>query len=271
MKRRGFTMIELLIAIFLLGVLTALTTLTYSSITNGWQTATDYVDKLDRTDFALSQIISGLRSAYYPHNGNQDERYGFRLENKGEGETPRESDVISWTKKGSAIVGSASALADSVHRVQVMVLEEGNHDYRDEIEVTGLYARLCSDEAISPKDDKDGTDYSFKNEEMYQPTLIADGVVGFNCRVMEKPPAKASRKGENDERAFEDEFAASNAVPFKVELTFYMADKENPSYRRHSAPIMRIVELPIYEQSLDGSATPVGDKKGAARAGRSRK
>ena len=185
--RRAFTMVELLLATFLVGVVTALSALTFNAVTRGWQVSADYMDKMQRTDYALNQVISGLRSMYYPHDGKVDGRYGFELANNGDGENPRNSDVITWSKTGPAIVGTKNAIADSVHRVQVMVLEEGNSDYKEEIQKTGLYARLCGDSALIPKNDDDtadDTDYSFANSDLYQPILIADGVVGFNCRVV---------------------------------------------------------------------------------------
>ena len=268
--KRGFTMIEMLLAVVLVGVLTTVSVFTFNAVSRGWQVSTDYMDKMQRTDFALNQVISGLRSMYYPHDGQQDDRYGFVLVNNGDGEDPDDSDVIEWSKTGSAIVGNKSAVADTVHRVQVMVLEEGNRDYKDEVLVTGLYARQCPDVALRPKDNPKDIDFSFANDEMYQPVLISDGVVGFNCRVL-----KTSEKveSENDDRAFEDEFAESNAVPYKVELTFRIADPEGRSYRSNTAPIMRIVRIPIHEQSLDGASTPGGEKEkkqtgGGRRRGR---
>lgn len=266
MTRRAFTMIELLLAVLLVGVITTVSVFTFNAVSRGWQISTDYMDKMQRTDFALNQVISGLRSMYYPHDGKQDDRYGFTLSNNGDGDDPRSSDVIEWSKTGSAIVGNKSSVADTVHRVQVMVLEEGNREYRDEVEVTGLYARQCPDVALRPKDDTDDIDYSFANDEMYQPVLIADGVVGFNCRVLKTADEITA---ENDDRAFEDEFAESNAVPYKVELTFRIADPEGRSYRSNTAPVMRIVRIPIHEQSLDGAVTPgAGDaKKGDGNRG----
>ena len=112
---------------------------------------------------------------------------------------------------------------------------------------------------MRPKDNPDDIDFSFANEDMYQPVLISDGIVGFNCRVLKTADEV---KSENDERAFEDEFSESNAVPYKVELTFRIADPEGRSYRSNTAPLMRIVRIPIHEQSLDGAATPGEGKKG---------
>lgn len=266
--RRAFTLIEILLAVVLLGILTAITMMTFNSVTRSWQISTDYLDKAQRTDFALNQVVSGLRSLYYPHGGEQSYDYGFYLTDNGDGEDPDSSDVIEWSKRGSAIVGSKSAAADTVHRVQLMVLEEGNHDYMDPIEVTGLYARHCPDVTLRPKDNRDDIDFSFANDEMYQPVLIADGIVGFNCRVL---PTDEKIEAEHDESLFEDKWDTSNAVPYKVELTFYLADPEGRAYRSNTAPIMRIVRMPLYEQGKDGAAPPSDKaerKSGGSKRGR---
>lgn len=269
--RRGFTMIEMLLATMLVGVLTVLSIMTFNAVTRGWQLSTEYMDKQQRTDYALNQVISGLRSMYYSHDGKVNEKYGFMLSNNGDGKNPRESDTIEWSKTGPAIVGTKNAIADTVHRVQVMILEEGNNDYREPIQRTGLYARLCSDAALIPQNDEnDDTDYTFGNVDLYQPILIADGVMGFNCRVLAKQDDEskaAENGGENDKELFEDEFAESNSVPYKVELTFFI-EKPDEEFRSQTqrAPMVRIIRIPIHEQSLDGAAPPTetteGDKKG---------
>ena len=270
--RRGFTLIEMLLATMLVGVLTTLSVLTFQAVTHAWQVSTDYMDKMQRTDYALNQVIAGLRSMYYPHDGSQNEKYGFVLSDRGDGKRPDDSDVIEWSKTGTAIVGDKNAIADTVHRVQVMVLEEGDADYEVPIQKTGLYARLCGDAALIPKDDNDDTDYSFANPELYQPILIADGVVGMNCRVLKKAEdAKGGvrNEGENDKKKFEDTFAESNAVPYKVELTFFI---ESPDEALRSqtrrAPMVRIVRIPIHEQSLDGASPPSAGKDDKNKKGR---
>ncbi len=270
--RRGFTMIEMLLATMLVGILTTLSIMTFQSVSHGWQISTDYLDKMQRSDYAINHVIAGLRSMYYSHDGKQNENYGFVLENRGEGDSPRESDVITWSKTGPAIVGTKNAIADTVHRVQVMVLEEGNDDYQEPIQKTGLYARLCADAALVPTDENDDTDLTFANAELYQPILISDGVVGFNCRVMKTAEAAeetgTAKAGKNDRKKFEDEFAESNAVPYKVELTFKI-EKPDENFRSQTerAPMVRIVRIPIHEQSLDGVAPPSEKGSGSARGG----
>ena len=269
--RRAFTMIEMLLATMLVGVLTTLSVLTFQSVTHSWQASTDYMDKLQRTDYALNQVVSGLRSMYYPHDGEQNGKYGFILTDNGDGDDPDDSDVIEWSKTGSAIVGTKNAIADTVHRVQVMVLEEGDNDWEVPIQKTGLYARLMGDSALIPKDDKDETDYTFGNDELYQPILISDGVVGMNCRVLKtaEDAEESARSGaENDRKRFEDEFAESNAVPYKVELTFFIENRDD-EFRSQTrrAPLVRIVRIPIHEQSLDGAAPPSADAKDEKKKG----
>ncbi|MBR0197858.1 MAG: type II secretion system protein [Kiritimatiellae bacterium] len=256
--KKAFTLLEILCAVALVGVVTSLSVATYYAVSRGWEASTEYMDKMQRTDFALNQLISGLRSMYYPHEGKQDYNYGFMLEDNGDGDDPKTSDVIEWSKIGTAIVGNKTAAADTVHRVQVMVLEEGNRDWKDPIEITGLYARHRPDSALRPENDE--VDYTFTNDEMYQPVLIADGIVGFNCRVMKDADQIDAEAGE---AKFEDEWDSSNSVPYKVELTFQVKDPNEPGYRTNTAPIMRIIRIPVFEQSQDGSAPP-GDEKAQA-------
>ena len=271
-------MIEMMLATVLVGVLTTFSVLTFRSVSHGWQVSTDYLDKMQRTDYALNQVVSGLRSMYYPHDGSQNEKYGFVLVNKGDGEDPRRSDVIEWSKLGSAIVGTKNDKADSVHRVQGMVLEEGDNDYAEPIQKTGLYARIMRDSALGEDKDEDDTDLTFGNDELYQPILVADGVTGFNCRVLKKAEdaeAAGAKDNENDKKKFEDEFAESNSVPYKVELTFQI-EKPDENFRSQTqrAPLVRIVRIPIHEQSLDGAAPPGKegkDKKSGGKTGEKRK
>lgn len=268
---RAFTMIELLLAVLMVGVITALVTMTFSAITGGWQASADYIDKLARTDYALDRISASLKSCYYPHGGSQDYAYGFYLDDKGDGSRVEKSDIVSWRTKSKDTVSSTDAHADSVYRVQFLMLEEGDNDYAIPIKKTGLYSRTRIDEELAPKDDADEDDFTFENKKLYPPQLISDAISGFNCRVMKEPPSKDTKRGENDESAFEDTFEASNSVPYKVELTFYLADREHKNYRRKAAPIMKIIRIPLYEQSLSGSETPSQAAKSKQSSGGGRK
>ena len=270
MKRPGFTMLELILAVTLLGVMTTVSIVSYRAITTGWRVSRDYVDRLERTDYALDQLVSGLKCAFYPHAGEQNADYGFMLTDNGDGDSPDASDVIEWTKKGPALIGG-SATGDAVHRIQVRVLEEGDSDWGERIERTGLYARVRPMAKVMPSSTShtDEDEFTFANDELYRPVLIAKDIEGFNCRVQEKRPETKDAKGREDKDAYEDEFASSNSLPYKVQLTFYVL-KEDPDYasRKQRVPIVRVVRLPVHDQSLDGAALPGDEKEGRSSRGK---
>ena len=282
--RRAFTMIEMLLATMLVGVLTTLSILTFQAVSHGWQASTDYLDKMQRTDYALNQLIIALRSAYWPEEGdsgssksseatkgggNKGEsrnQYGFYDPYKREGNRPNDSDIIEWTKKGSALIGSENAMADSVHRVRVMILEEGDTEdgdddkfetfkFRERIKKTGLYARAFVDPGLaSTSEEKDAREY------YPQPTLIADGVVGFRCRTIKEPPSKTNDKSgkkgsyDKDSDAVQDTFE-DKGFPYAVELTLYIEKRDDEMFsQKEKSTVVRVVKIPIYEHSQGGTS-----------------
>ena len=76
-------MIEMLVAIVLVGVVTTFAVLTFNAVTTAWTSSTEYLDKMQRSDYMLDQVVSGLKSMYYPHTGQQDYTYGFYLTDGG--------------------------------------------------------------------------------------------------------------------------------------------------------------------------------------------
>lgn len=273
MRRGGFTLVEIVCAVVLVGVVTTVAIATFNAVSRGWEISTDYIDKLQRTDYALNQVVASLRSMYYPADDEQTYDHGFMLTDNGEGEDPARSDVIEWSRLAS--IGDRDRNSASTHRVQLMVLEEGSAEYgrNGEIGATGLYMRQRPDPGIQPKDGDDDEDCTFGNKELYEPMLVAAGIVGFNCRVLKEEPAQTDSKASYEKDDFEDTWDSSNSVPYKVELTFRIADPEGRSYRTNTAPVMRIVRIPMYEQSQDGAATPsavednVKGKGGGKRSG----
>ena len=284
--RRGFTMIEMLLATMLVGVLTTLSILTFQAVTHGWQASTDYLDKLQRTDYAFNQLIIALRSAYWPESGGTDSgkstettrgggqeggedrnQYGFYDPYDREGNRPDDSDIVEWTKKGSALIGSENAMADSVHRVRVMILEEGDTEdgdddrfekfrFREAVKKTGLYARAFVDPALAST----GEEKREGARDYYpQPTLVADGVVGFRCRTIKEPPSKTDGKSgrnggyEKDSDAIGDTFEDAG-FPYAVELTLFIEKRDDEFFsQKERQTIVRVVKIPVYEHSQGGA------------------
>ena len=276
----GFTMIELLLATMLVGVLTTLSILTFQAVTHGWQASTDYLDKMQRTDYALNQLIIALRSSYWPEEGETTSgktaettkrasenvadrnQYGFYDPYDREGNRSSDSDIIEWTKKGSALIGSENAMADSVHRVRVMILEEGATEdgdddkferfkFREAIKKTGLYARAFVDPALA----SDTSEKDDAHDFYPQPTLVADGVVGFRCRTIKEPPSKTNDKSgnkgsyEKDSDAIEDTFE-DTGFPYAVELTLFIEKRDDEFFsQKEKSTVVRVVKIPIYEHA----------------------
>ena len=80
--RKGFTLVEMLLAVGLLAVVTALTFLTFTTVSRAWKKGTDMADGIHHGDFVLDNLSMALRSAYYPDGGGKG--YGFFLEDSGE-------------------------------------------------------------------------------------------------------------------------------------------------------------------------------------------
>ena len=282
--RRAFTMIEMLLATMLVGLLTTLSVLTFQAVTHGWQASTDYLDKMQRTDYALNQLIIALRSAYWPEggesasskssettkgggtgDGKDRNQYGFYDPYDREGERPSDSDIVEWTKKGSALIGSENAIADAPHRVRVMILEEGDTEdgdgdkfekfrFREAIKKTGLYARAFVDPALASSAEETEV-----REYYAQPTLVADGVVGFRCRTIKEPPSKTNDKSgkkgsyDKDSDAVQDTFE-DKGFPYAVELTLFMEQRDDEFFsQKEKTTIVRVVKIPVYEHSQGGS------------------
>ena len=77
MKRSAFTMVELIVAVLISGIMTTFAVMTFNAVSSAWNSSAEYMDRIQRSDYALNQVISGLRSMYYPHNGEQGAKYGY--------------------------------------------------------------------------------------------------------------------------------------------------------------------------------------------------
>ena len=157
-------------------------------------------------------------------------------------------------------------MADSVHRVRVMILEEGDTEdgddekfekfrFREAVKKTGLYARAFVDPALASS----GEEEESTREYYPQPTLVADGVVGFRCRTIKKPPSEAKDKSgrnggyDKDSDAIEDVFE-DKGFPYAVELTLFIEKHDDDFFsQEEKQTIVRVIKIPVYEHSLGGS------------------
>ena len=127
--KRGFTMLEIMLAIMILAIMTIVSMWTFRTIVRNWGLATEMADNMQRVDYALAQVTSALRSAYFPLDGKATDADGFMLLDGNPDNDPEESDTICWTKLGPAIVGRNSRFGASPHRVKLYV-----HTEKDRVE-----------------------------------------------------------------------------------------------------------------------------------------
>ena len=212
-------------------------------------------DSVRNAEYALTQVVSGLRSAYYPTTGKQDYAYGFQLYDNGE--DPEDSDTIQWVKLGTSIVGNRSQLSETPHTVRVWVQKEGRDG------PGGLWVKAGRLDLLA--DDPD-VEVDFNDDEQFEPYPLIEGVQGFDCKVQSKPD---SVEGDGTPK-WEDTWDTSNSIPYRVKLTFWMTPAKETG---DPVPIMRVVEIPLW----DISQNPVtvssdddggkGSKKGGSSSG----
>lgn len=241
MNRAGFTMIEMLAAILILSLMTIVTGITFTSVINSWKKATVVAERMQTADYALNQIVAGLRSAYYPPDGNQKDEWGLMLMDNGDGEDVSDSDAIEWTKLGNAIIGDKSTLGETSHRVRMWVEEARSRD-----EAGGLWVRVWNADLLDREDE------DFDEDEFGEEFLLVEDVIGFDCKVQ-----KDEKEVEDDGRPkWEEEWATSNQIPYRVKITFRMKPPEKGD---DPLPILRVVEMPVWKYSQNPFAPDARD------------
>ncbi len=242
--RRGFTLVEVLVTLTLLGLLTLMLFTSFHAVSSSWEVGRKVIDATGHSDYLMDQLSVALRSAYYPGTG---EKYGLVFTDDGEDEYAR--DTIEWTKVGSALIGEDAEFAQVPHRVRVTIVDD-NDPQPGGFAVRAWRQDLQLDE--------------FDPEVDTASLTLSPKVVGFNCRMLDPDQERDA----NEELNWIDEWTKTNTLPKALELTLWLEPPE-----RGDEPIetKRIVELPLGElsqnpstgsssntQARQGTSTPVG-------------
>lgn len=220
--RRGFTLVEVLVALTLLGLLSVMLFTSFHAVTRAWEVGRETIDNTNHADYLLDQLVAALRSAYHP--GDQSQEYGFILTDQGDDE-----DAIEWTKTGPTLVGEDAEFAAVPHRVRVTA----NPD--DGFTVRAWRQDLNHDDDFDPL-----------NDDTVGEIHLSPRVVGLNCRVLDPDQEKTLA----DELNWIDEWTATNEIPSTLELTLFLRPPE-----RGDDPIeaKRIVDIPLAALSQNPS------------------
>jgi len=216
-------LLELIMATMILSIMMLLSFFCFDATVQSWQAGVEMSDSLGQADYVMEQLVSGLRSAYYPDTGAQLDDYGFQFVDGGEG--PGARDYISWVKIGRALVGEDCKFAESPHRINLSVEDGGKGD------ASGLTVRAWRVDL--QLDDFD--------PEKVAPVTLSPRVTGFNCRMLDKDHPEKDK-----EPNWQDEWTYSNCIPKAVEITLYM---ESAKEREKPLEVKRIVEIPLFDLS----------------------
>lgn len=218
-RRRGFTLVELLVSLTLLGLLSVMLFGSFHAVVRSWEAGRAAIDNAGHADYLMDQLAAALRSAYCPGQG---EDYGFILTDDGD-----DNDAIEWCKVGPALVGEDAEFAPVPHRVRVFVTQPDG-DFPGGFTVRAWRQALQLDE--------------FDPELDTVELVLSPRVVGLNCRVLDPD----QEHDVNDALNWTDEWAKTNTLPAALELTLLMRPAEEGE---EPTETKRIVEIPLAELS----------------------
>ena len=222
-NRRGFTLLELLIAIVLLVTAMTIIFTTFTSTLLAWRRGQEAADDLHHGDFVMEQIVASLRSAvFFPATPGL---YGFWLESRGNGDYP--ADEFSWVSTGTALMAVDSVLAIGMHRMILRI--EDDADGKPALAVKSFlpYANL-------------------EKAEESKFAILSDEIRGISCRIYDK-----------EDDSWDTSWKDTNSLPQAVEITLYM---EPLVAGEEPVKLRRLVEIPV-ALSLTQAVTTIGLKK----------
>jgi prepilin-type N-terminal cleavage/methylation domain-containing protein len=210
----GFTLLEILLAVSILSMVSAVTYLAFSTVTEAWRRGMALSDSLSHGDFVIEQLVMALRSSYYPEVAGAGSDFGFVQEDGGFGD--QAIDRISWVKLGGSLVGRSCPFAGSPHRV-VFTLEE---DEEGRLAVAVRAWRVHG----QPED---------FDPETVEPIFLSGRVTGFDCRTA----------FEKDGEDFDwlDAWEETNKIPRVVEVSLFM---EPLGKGEPPVELKRLVQIP---------------------------
>lgn len=265
MRRGGFTMIELLLAVLLTATIVSASVFAFMTASRIWRSGVETADSIHHGDYVMEQLASALRSAYYPDAARPSTAHGFILEDDGEDDNAHDS--ISWVKMGPALVGGRSGIAGTPHRIVVTTLAEGESS--DERLAGGGLAvkawRLSSQvEDFDPED-----------EEYVKTRLIEPDVLAMDFKVLDPEGNLAEGKDpipdedEEDgglnwfdsEEDWKDDY--TNRLPYAVIATLYLKPTEKGA---DPIALRRLIVLPTAPLSWRDKGA-AGGSKGSSDGG----
>ncbi|QHI70456.1 prepilin-type N-terminal cleavage/methylation domain-containing protein [Tichowtungia aerotolerans] len=208
MHRRGFTLLEIMVAIVILSIAMTVAWQTFSSATRSWTSARRLMDETHHGDFVLTQLTAALRSmAFFD---SLPEQYGFRMERNRDGEYGEHS--ISWVTASKAFLPKGTEFDHGMHRIEVGAGEDD--DGNDGLLVT-VWRHIADEDDDVEK----------------QSWVVSDVIKGLGCAVYNVKDEK-----------WDEEWEETNAIPGLIEITLYADPKEEGD---DPIEYRQLIEIPL--------------------------
>lgn len=208
MTRRGFTLLEIMIAVVILAIAMTIAWQTFYGATRAWKSAQEMIDSSHHGDFVMTQLSSALRSmAYYEASAKQ---YGFYMEDNTKGEYG--DHTISWVTASKAFMPRGTEFDKGMHRIEIGA---GEDDDGNEGLLVSVWRHFVDEEDKIEK----------------QSWVVSDVIKGLSCAVYNP-----------EDEDWDDEWEDTNSIPGLIEITLYadpLEEGDDPiEYRQ-------LIEIPL--------------------------
>ena len=237
MPKRGFTLLELLVAMVILVIAMSIAFEAFSGTIRGWKRGMEVMEGIQHGDFAITQLVSALDSTIYFYNDRKT--YAFLFEKKNQSGLP--ADTISFVTASGAFMPPDSPFASGPHRLDLFI------DDADDGE-PALFAKAMP--AVANTEEM---------EEKYdaEAHLVSRAVRGLEIMVWDK-----------DAEDWTEEWEKENSVPERILIAIYV-ESNDPA----EEPIVfdRVIEIPVaasLASKLTGPTSIGGNRNGGGSPAR---
>jgi prepilin-type N-terminal cleavage/methylation domain-containing protein len=209
-KRKGFTLLELLVAMVIMVIAMSIAFQAFSGTIRGWKRGMEVMDGIKHGDFAMTQLVAAMNSTIYFFN--QRKTYAFTFEKDSNGGLP--ADSISFVTSSGAFMPFDSPFISGPHRINLFIDDD---EGAPALFVSALPA------VANPEDEEE--------ELEADPILISREVQGLEIMVWDE---------ENED--WTEEWEEENSIPERIMLTVFVAS-EDPG--EEPIAFSRVIEIPV--------------------------
>jgi type II secretion system protein J len=206
--KQGYTLLEILVAVLILGIMSLMVFGSFHSLMTATQRAEATLDGLHARSALLSRIAVSLRTSVF--DGQRPESYEFVHEDGGTG-VPR--DTISWVTTSSHLLPPGMTTLEGVRRVELSIQDVDGQE--------GLAVRAFPDSWELDDPEVDDVDY----------TIIDTRVRGLDVILYDV-----------NEEDWTDEWQRSRQLPVSVVITLYLQGEEDSG---RLTPVRQRVDIPV--------------------------